>query len=63
VGNFRKKQIDAKVKRAEINIVRGGDHTGTSRERERERERMELQIDRVHAKREGLATHYHESRV
>jgi len=38
VGNFRKKQIDAKVKRAEINIVRGGDHTGTSRERERERE-------------------------
>jgi len=61
VGNFRKKQIDAKVKRAEINIVRGGDHTGTSRERERER--MELQIDRVHAKREGLATHYHESRV
>ena len=62
MGNFRKKQIDAKVKRAEINIVRGGT-TQEHQERERERERMELQIDRVHAKREGLATHYHESRV
>ena len=42
---------------------RGGPHRNIKRERERERERMELQIDRVHAKREGLATHYHESRV
>jgi len=37
VGNFRKKQIDAKVKRAEINIVRRGT-TQEHQEREGERE-------------------------
>ena len=35
MGNFRKKQIDAKVKRAEINIVRRG---ATQEHQERERE-------------------------